>query len=363
MGKYINHFSLLAFALLTFALQSCSSDAKPDPKENKAPKNSVSFVSPTEESLNGTVVIPGELQAYQQVDLYAKVNSFVNKILVDVGSEVKQGQLLVVLDAPELKSQQNAALSRLESQQAKYIASKASYDRLLKTSKTPGTISQNDLELALSKQQSDLAEFKAAQANHREALDTRAYLQIRAPFKGIITARNVSAGAFVGSAGAQTPIFTLVEHKRLRLVASVPEAYSVYLAKKNAVKFAVTSLPKDTLFGKISRSAGALDSRLRSQRIELDVQNSQNKLLPGMIAQIFIPLQSDAAPLTVPKSAILNCTLGTFVIRKKDNKAEWVPVKIGIETKEKTEIIGQLTKLDQLVEKASEEIRDGSSIN
>jgi membrane fusion protein (multidrug efflux system) len=363
MAKYKNTVPIIAFVLLTLALQSCGPKQKQGAKEVKAPKNTVSLTSPTDEVLSSTFIVPGELQAFQQVDLYAKVNSFVSRMYADVGSEVKKGQLLAVLDAPELKSQQNAALSKLQSQEAIYIASKASYERLLRTSKTPGTISQNDLEIAFAKQQSDLAQFRAAQANHREVLDNREYLQIRAPFNGVITAKNVSAGAFVGSAGSQVPIFTLVEHNKLRLIASIPEAYAIYLDRKDEVKFTVTSLPKDTLIAKISRTSGALDNRLRSQRIELDVRNEQNRLLPGMITEIFIPLKSEVATLTVPKSAILNSTLGTFVIRVRDSKAEWIPVKIGIETKARSEIFGQLSKQDMIVEKATEEIRDGSAIN
>ncbi|VTP86751.1 efflux RND transporter periplasmic adaptor subunit [Sphingobacterium daejeonense] len=137
------------------------------------------------------------------------------------------------MDAPELKSQQNAAESRLQSQQALYLASKATYDRLLQTSKTPGTISSNDLEQAYAKQQSDLAQLKAARAASNEVTDTREYLVIRAPFSGIITARNVSAGAIVGPSGkgSELPIFSLVEQKKLRLVVSVPDAYSIKLEK------------------------------------------------------------------------------------------------------------------------------------
>jgi len=96
--------------------------------------------------LSTTLQIPGELLAFQQVDLYAKENSFVKKLFVDVGSEVKAGQLLATMEAPELNSLESAAQSRLKSQEAIYIASKSNYDRLLETSKTPGTISQNDLD-------------------------------------------------------------------------------------------------------------------------------------------------------------------------------------------------------------------------
>lgn len=299
------------------------------------------------------------------MDLYAKVNSFVSQLKADVGTEVQEGQLLAVLDAPELKTQENAASSRLQSQQAVYFANKATYERLLQTSKTPGTISPSQLEQAYARQQADSAGLEAAKAAHREILAMQEYLQIKAPFSGIITARNVSNGAFVGTSGkgAEQPIFTLAEQKKLRLVVSVPEAYSATLNKTGMIKFTVASFPNDTLTGKISRAAGVLDNRLRAQRVEIDVPNPDRRLLPGMVAEITIPLQSNEHALTVPISAVLNSTLGTFVIRVKDKKAEWVPIKRGISDAKMTEILGQISAQDSLVQQASEEIRDGAALN
>ena len=114
--------------------------------------------------LSSSLQIPGELIAYQQVDLYAKENSFVKNVYVDVGSEVKTGQLLVAMEAPELGSQLAGALSNIKSREAIYTASKANYDRLYETSQTPGTISPNDLEQAAARKNADLAQLQAAKA-------------------------------------------------------------------------------------------------------------------------------------------------------------------------------------------------------
>ena len=234
----------------------------------------------------------------------------------------------------------------------------------MQTSKTPGTISPNDLELANARQQSDLAQLEAARATYREVTDTRNYLQIRAPFSGIISARNVSAGAYVGPTGkgSEQPIFTLVEQKKLRLVVSVPESYTGSLDRNGEVRFTVQSLPGDTFTARIARAAGALDNRLRSQRVEMDVVNNDKKLLPGMVAEIVLPLQSGAGTVNVPGTAILNSTLGVFVIRVKDGKAEWVPIATGTSNGERTEITGAVTPQDTLIKKASEEIRNGQTV-
>ncbi len=359
-------FYVLMLAAVAAALTACgeSEATEKNIKKNAAAPAGIPAILAQEGKLSATVRIPGELQAWQQVDLYAKVSSFVSRLYADVGSEVQAGQLLATLEAPELNAQQNAAASRLKSQEAVYIASKATYERLLQTSKTPGTISPNDLELANARQQSDLAQLEAARATYREVTDTRNYLQIRAPFSGIIAARNVSTGAYVGPTGkgSELPMFTLVEQKKLRLVVSVPESYTGSLDKNGDVKFTVQSLPGDTFTARISRAAGALDNRLRSQRVEMDVANSAKNLLPGMVAEIVLPLQSSAATVNVPSTAILNSTLGVFVIRVKDGKAEWVPVATGTSNGERTEITGTVTTQDTLIKKASEEIRKGQTV-
>lgn len=308
---------------------------------------------------------PAELIAWQQVDLYAKENSFVSKLYVDVGADVKAGQLLATLEAPELNSRLAAAESRLKSQEAIYTASKSQYDRLYETSKTPGTISQNDLDQAAARKNSDLAQLDAAKAAHREITVLQGYLEIRAPFDGVISARNANPGAYVGPSGkgSEFPMFTLQAQKKLRLVVAVPEAYTAYLDVKQPVAFTVKSIPNETFKGLVNRQAGALDTRLRAERVEIDVENNSKKLLPGMIAEVSIPFPAKDSTLIVPKSALVNSPERLFVVRVVNGKAEWVDVKKGREANGKIEVFSdQLRVGDQLVKKASEEVRDGADV-
>lgn len=351
-------------------LQSCGSSRAEEEESKKAAAEASAGAAVVDafplkkEQLVSNIQIPGELIAYQQVDIYAKVSSFVKKLHVDVGSEVREGQLLATMEAPELTSQLVTSESRLKSFEAIYQASKANYERLLETSKTPGTVSQNDLDVALAKQRSDLAQLDAARSASREITDTRNYLEIRAPFSGIISARNISTGAYVGPSGkgSEFPLFTLVEQRKLRLVVSVPEQYTSYLKNQSQVTFKVKSLPNQNFPAKVSRLAGALDVRLRSQRTEMDVINSDRKLLPGMIAEVSIPLSGDVNTFAVPRTAVLNSTQGTYVIKVVDKRAVWVPVKTGSSSTEKTEIFGDVKEGDVLVKVANEEIRDNSDL-
>jgi membrane fusion protein (multidrug efflux system) len=350
-----------SIALVAF-LGSCQH--KEEAKDPGTAEVAIPTFSLKKEAISTSLKMPGELIAYQQVDLYAKVSSFVKTLHVDIGSEVSKGQLLMTLEAPETTSQLAAAESRLRSQEAIATASKATYDRLLETSKTPGTISTNDLDQAIAKRNSDLAQLNAARAAYKEVGSTIGYLQIRAPFSGVVSARNVNLGAFVGptGSGSALPIFTIQEQKHLRLVVSIPELYTGYLKDGDVVSFNVKSKPDMLFTAKVKRLSGALDSRLRAERVEMDVPNLQKKLLPGMVADVSIPLPANVSTFIVPKAAIVDGPEGIYVIRAKDNKAEIVPIKKGRETDDRVEIFGDIAEGDQLVSQASEEIRAGQAI-
>jgi len=310
--------------------------------------------------------VPGELIAFQQVDLYAKVNSFVKKLYVDVGSEVREGDMLATMEAPELQSQLSSAESKMKSQEAVYIASKANYDRVVETSKTPGTISQNDIDQADARQKSDFAQWDAAKAAYNEVAETIKYLQIRAPFEGVISMRNVNPGAYVGPSGkgSELPLFTLQEQKHMRLVISVPEAYTGYLTDNEKVNFTVKALPNRPFAAQVRRLAGALDNHLRAERTEMDVYSNDKTLLPGMVAEVELPLPAKDSSFIVPSTAVVDGTERLFVIRETvDRRAEWVDVQTGRSQGGKTEIFSKgLKEGERLVRKGTEEIRDGALV-
>ncbi|ASU33568.1 efflux transporter periplasmic adaptor subunit [Mucilaginibacter xinganensis] len=351
-------------------LSSCGPDKKQQEEQAQTVAQVDAVETPTvvpvpvvKGKLSSTIAVPGELLPYQQVDLYAKVNSYVKKLMVDIGSQVHQGQLLATLEAPEINSQLAGAQSRIQQQQAIYFASKATYDRLVNTSKTPGTVSQNDLEQAEAKKNADFANVEAAKSAYKEVGASVAYLEIRAPFDGVVTARNVNLGAYVGPGGKGTdPLFVLQDQNRLRLVVSVPESYTGGLTNKDEVTFTVQALGTQKFTAKIQRLAGALDEKLRAERLEMDVYNKDKKLLPHMYADVNVPLPSRDSTIILPKTAVVTSTEKVFVIKLVDHKAQWVDVKKGIEANGQVEVSGNLKPGDQVVKQASDEIRDGSPV-
>jgi len=353
-----------AFLAVSF-FSGCSAPAsKTDNKsaEEIAPAREVFLLQKGKLAANFT--LPGELLAYQQVDIYAKNSSFVKALYADVGSQVSTGQLLAQMEAPELNSQLAGAQSRLKSQEAIYIASKANYDRLYETSQTPGTVSQNDLDQALAKKNSDFAQLESATQALNEVSATKDYLVVKAPFGGVISARNINVGAYVGPSGkgSELPMFTLQQQSRLRLVVSVPEDFTSFLTVGSKVNFTVRALPNEKFTATVSRLAGALDSKLRSERVEMDVYNDNKKLLPGMVGEVTLPTPAKDSTFIIPKTALVNSTEKVFVIRINNSKAEWVDVKPGREAAGRIEVYGNLNPSDTLILTGSDEIRNGAEL-
>ncbi|MEN2398809.1 efflux RND transporter periplasmic adaptor subunit [Flavobacterium sp. MC2016-06] len=361
MKNKIVQSTAIVFAAV-FLLSSCNSKKEETVTAEIEPKTETFLLA--KEKLTTELRLPAELTGFQQVDLYAKVSSFVKILKVDIGSEVKKGQLLIVLEAPEISSQLAAAESRLKSMEAIYATSKSTYNRLYETSKVEGTISKNDLEMANGKKNSDYAQYQAAIAAHKEVSIMRGYLEIRAPFDGVVAARNVNLGTFVGPAGkgSDLPLLTIQQQDKLRLAVSIPELYTGYLHKGDEMSFNVKSLP-DTFKATIQRMSGALDLKLRSERLEMDVHNTKGNLLPGMVAEVILPLNAKDSTFVVPRTAVVASAESTFVIKVLNHKATRVEVKKGREIDDKVEVFGDLNLNDKLVKMASEETKEGDVIN
>ncbi|WP_421943167.1 efflux RND transporter periplasmic adaptor subunit [Pedobacter sp.] len=363
MKTYIYSKLLFGSAMVLLSgLTACNNSEKK--AEKKQPEAKIATFNLKKEKLSTQITLPGELIALQQVDLYAKISSFVRTLKADIGSEVTKGQLLMTLEAPEMNAQLSAARSRLKAQEAVYTASKANYNRLYETSKTPGTISTNDLDQALARRNADLAQLEAAKAAFKEVGTIQNYLEIRAPFSGIISARNVNLGAYVGPSGkgSELPLFTLQDQKNLRLAVSIPEVYTGYLKQGDEVNFTVKSIPSKTFTAKVKRLSGALDLRLRAERVEMDVPNTSKTLLPGMVAEINIPLPANSSTFIISKKSLLDTSEGLYILKVENSKAVRVAIKKGRETDDKVEIFGDLKEGDLLVKEPTEEMHDGSVI-
>ena len=366
---------LFVAASLCTLLVACSSSHSSTASASSPSAQTVEVTKVIAKPLDLTVRLPGELQPYESVALFAKVPGFVERILVDRGSRVRTGQEITVVSAPELASQRaeaeskaQSAQSQLAGAQAKLAADQSTYDKLQSASRTPGVVAGNDLLLAQKAVEADQAQLKALQENAQAAqqalraiAETEQYLRIRAPFNGVITERNVHPGALVGPAQS-TPMLRIETLDHLRLIVPVPEAYVSAVPERLHVKFSVPDHPNETFTGTVARVAHAVDVKTRTMAVELDVNNASRQLTPGTFAQVTWPVHRQAPSLLVPTSSIATNLERTFVIRVRDGKTEWVDVKAGANQDKLTEVFGNLHSGDEIAVRGTDEIASGANV-
>ncbi|PWU01301.1 MAG: efflux RND transporter periplasmic adaptor subunit [Terriglobia bacterium] len=322
-----------------------------------------------------TVELPGEFLPYLMVSLHAKVPGYVERVLVDRGTLVQQGDLLVELSAPEMNAQiaegeskAQAATAERTQAEAQLAAAESTYERMKKAAETPGAIAGN--ELIVTGKQVDAARAllnsrqqasRAAEAALRSLQDLQAYLKITAPFEGVVTDRMVHPGALVG-AGNDTALLVIQQVSRLRLVVAVPEEDVSGIRNGAVATFQVPAWPDRTYSGTISRISRALDAKTRTMPVELDVTNRDGSLAPGMYPTVKWPVRRSRAALFVPKTSVVTTTERTFVIRERGGRAEWVDVKKGVADGDLVEVIGNLQPGDTVVRLATDEMREGTPI-
>jgi membrane fusion protein, multidrug efflux system len=333
------------------------------------------FVPVVSKPVSQTVELPAEIWPYLGVSLHAKVPGYVERVLVDRGSAVKEGELLISLTAPEMAAQIAEAESKFQAAEADMLqveaqlaATQSTYERTEEAAKTPGAVAGNDLiqarklvEAAQALVNSRQRASAAAQSAVNALKAMLAYLKIIAPFDGVVTDRLVHPGALVGPPSDPT-LLVIQEVSRLRVVVPVPEEDVGGIVRGANVEFTVPAYPRRAYSGKIARIAEALDQKTRTMPVELDVRNHDGSLAPGMYPSVKWPVRSQSAELWVPKTSVVTTTERTFVIRNRAGRAEWVDVKKGITEGDLVEVFGNLKPGAMVVRRANDEMREGAPL-
>ncbi|WP_260397420.1 efflux RND transporter periplasmic adaptor subunit [Empedobacter brevis] len=366
INKKMQFKHIIPFVVLIL-LSACNPN---DKKENNATKpemkgmEMMNMMETIEISKSNPLVplkLAGELKPYEQTDLFAKVNSYVKQIRVDIGDRVVRGQILVVLEAPEIVSQIANAKAKVQAQEAIYLATKSTYDRMLKADETKGAVAKDAIDQIKARKLSDESQLAAARSAYNEIRNINDYLVIRAPFSGTITNRSIDLGAYVGPMSKE-PLLVIENNQKLRLNLSIPEANTPYIKLGDTIHFYVRSQPQIKHMALVSRKSGSLDIKLRSEKIEADFINRNNVLKPYMVAEANIPLQHTTPTFFVPKMAVVESGMGIYVIRVENGKTKNIPVSKGRLMEDKVEVFGELTEGDRILKMASEEMEEGTAI-
>src|SRR6266700_3865125 len=337
----------------------------------------VAVVKVVSRSAERKVQLPGEFIPFQTVTIHAKVTGFIDRVEVDRGSVVKKGQLLATLDAPELRAQRaeaeakvlNAESQRAEAE-AKLAGAQSTDEKLKAASATPGVIAGNELiqaekivDAVRAQVRAVDGSIKAAQASVQVVRDMENYLQVTAPFDGVITERMAHPGALVGPGGGTAAMFQLEQTTRLRLVVAVPETDVGGIVSGSRVSFTVPAYPGQTFTGVVSRAAHSVDPKTRAMAVEMDVMNPRGALASGMYPSVMWPVRQSRPSLLLPATSIVTTTEKTFVIRVTNGSAEWVPVRRGPVVGDLVEVYGPLQANDIVLKRASDEVREGAKLN
>jgi RND family efflux transporter MFP subunit len=346
-------------------------------------------------NLGNTLTIAGEFKPFQDVDVHAKVAGYIKVIYVDVGDHVKEGQTLAVLEIPELAAQLagadaavrhaqeeiRRAKSDVERAQSGHAAAHSAYARLKQAADSRvGLVAQQEVddsqakdleaEAQMASAQAELSaaqqQVEVAQANQRQFNALSNYARITAPFSGVITNRYADTGALV-AAGTSTstqaiPVVRIAQISVLRLVLSIPESVAAQIHLGDPVKVHVQALNQD-IEGKVSRFADSLDMQTRTMQTEIDCQNRDGRLIPGMYTESRLMLQEEKNTLTVPLEAVSrNGEDATVLAVDSQNTLGERHVKLGLEDGSGVEVLSGLADGDRVVIGNRSQFHNGEKI-
>ena len=390
-GTTLGFLPILASTVL---LVSCSSDAaKSGPGAAAAP--TVAAARVRRGDLARALAVTAEFRPYQEIDVHAKVAGYVKRIYVDVGDRVKAGQLIAILEIPELqdevqtaeasvgKSQEEIrrAQADLERAQSAHEVAHVAYSRLADVSKTrPGLVAQQEIDDALGRDRVAEAQvataraslsaaeqqLRVAQADREKVRTLFAYAQIKAPFTGVVTKRYADTGSMIQTGiSSQTqsmPLVTLAQENLLRLVIPVPESAISKIRLGSPVEVSVSTLGKK-FQGRVARFADQLDMATRTMHTEVDVPNPTGELVPGMYASASLVLNDERNALSVPVQALTRTEdRASVLLINKQNKLEERSVQIGIETPDQVEILSGLNEGDFVVVGNQSQLQPGMAV-
>lgn len=325
----------------------------------------VAVIHPTPESSQEGLVLPGTMQAYVESPIYARTNGYLRKWYRDIGSRVRQGELLAEIDTPEVDAQLVQAKAELETAKANSNLSRITATRYEELIKTDG-VSKQEVDNA----QGDLAAKQAivasSEANVHRLADLESFKHIYAPFSGVITRRNVDIGTLInaGNGGSSQQLFSLAQTDPIRVYLNVPETAAPSIKVGMGASLELAQFPGRNFAGKVVRTAEAIDPGTRTLLTEVDVPNKSGELLPGGYAQVRLDVKISGDRLQVPVNALLFRSEGLrAVIVDGDHKLHLQPLTIGRDYGTSLEVVQGLRASDWIVINPADSLDEGQHVN
>jgi RND family efflux transporter MFP subunit len=324
----------------------------------------VSLVTPKQTAPAEEIILPGNVQPFITSPVYARTNGYLKKWYFDIGAHVKKGQLLAVIETPEVDQQLQQARSNLSTAQANLelaTITKTRYQGLLKKH----AVSQQDADNAVGTYNANKAIVQADQAAVEQYSALVSFEKVYAPFDGVITARNTDIGDLINSgstANVKTDLFHIAQPGTLRVYVNVPEEYSRGIKVGMTADLALTEFPGRTFQGNLVRTADAINMTTRTLLIEIDVANPTNTLLTGSYAEVHLKVPTQASTFIIPVNTLIFRSEGLRVGVVKNDKVTLTPVTPGHDFGNQIEIVAGLKPDDQIIINPPDSVVTGQQV-
>lgn len=355
---------LVTAAAVVFLTRQTEADALA--KETEAVSiPTVAVVQPVSESTTDELVLPGNLQAYEESPIFARTNGYLVRWYKDIGSKVTKGELLADIDTPEVDQELSQARASREQIKAQLDLAKISADRWTNLRKSD-SVSQQEADQQISGYQQAQANLAAAEANVRRLEQLESFKNVYAPFSGVLTRRNVDPGALInaGAGAAGKELFDIARVDPLRVFVNVPQSYAPGI--KVGLKAAVTlqEFPGQKFAGTVARTSDSIDINTRTLLTEVDVPNREGKLLPGSFGQVHFVTGTSVQRLTVPVNTMLFRAEGPRVaVVGQDGKVHLRPITIGRDFGSTLEILGGVDPNDRIIINPADSLEEGQPVH
>ena len=323
----------------------------------------VSVIHAKPSAATTALTLPATLQALQSAPIYARTSGYVRKWFVDIGDPVRPGQLLAVIDAPEVDQQLAAARADLQTARANQQLAATTATRW-QTMLGKDAVSKQETDEKVGDLAAKSAVANAARANVGRLQFQQGFTRLTAPFAGVVTTRSTDIGALVtaGSA-ASTPLFTVSDVTKIRAFVRVPQAYSAQVHPGMQIQLSLPEYPGRTFSAVMTRSAGAVDTGSGTVLVELLADNGDRALKPGAYSQATFPIGGAGNAVELPASAMIIGQNGTQVaLLGAGGKVQLKTVKIGRDLGDRIQISAGLTAADQVIDNPPDSIQSGDKV-
>jgi len=324
----------------------------------------VAVVLPTAAPAQQPLLLPGDVQAFQEASIYARTSGYLGHWYTDIGTHVKNGQLLADIQSPEVDAQLSQARADAATAEANYQIARvtaARWEEMLKSN----AVSQQSSEESASTMKAKQAMLSAAQANVQRLQQLQSFEKVVAPFDGVITVRNVDVGALVdaGNGGTPAALFRLAEIDRLRVFVNVPQDSAADVQPGAPATLTLPQYPGKIFAGSVARTAGAIDPASRTLRVEVDIDNPDGTVLPGAFGEVSLALTASRPMLSLPSNVLLFRPGGVEVATIDGNGAvKLVPVTLGRDFGTRVEIRTGLTGSEKVIVNPGDALANGQHV-